>query len=93
MSDCLRYTIVFKTAVYTAAVQRAVTLLLEDGKHEVAMKNYWGEGNGYHGINDVFSVPCTRSPTGALKFEVTICLLFLCSLLLYMPFNYWSILM
>jgi hypothetical protein len=33
-------------------------------------KNYWGGGDPYQGVNDVFKVPCGLAPSRYVKVEV-----------------------
>jgi hypothetical protein len=50
----LRYTVVLDTGAYTTGVRAAVARLQADGiVAPVSLKNYWGGGDGYQGINDV----------------------------------------
>jgi len=70
ISDALRYTVLIKTKNYTEAVRNAVETLQKAGLEAHNMKNYWGEGDGYQGINDVFLVPCKISSTGKVKVEI-----------------------
>lgn len=70
ISDALRYTVLISTEGYTTAVKNALKLLEEHGMTPAKLKNYWGEGDGYQGINDVFNAPCDLSPTGKVKVEI-----------------------
>jgi hypothetical protein len=70
ISDALRYTVLISTEGYTDAVKNALKRLEEQGMTPAKLKNYWGEGDGYQGINDVFNVPCDMSPTGYVKVEI-----------------------
>jgi hypothetical protein len=70
VSDVLRYTIVFETSQYTQSVENTRAKLLGKDIVPAKQKNYWGPGDAYQGINDVFSMPCGKSPTGYLLVEV-----------------------
>jgi len=70
VSDVLRYTIVFETSQYTQSVKDTRAKLLGKDILPAKQKNYWGPGDAYQGINDVFSMPCKKSPTGHLFVEV-----------------------
>jgi hypothetical protein len=70
VSDVLRYTIIFETAHYTNGVLETRLRLHDKNIIQAKQKNYWGPGDAYQGINDVFSVPCDKSPTGRLLVEV-----------------------
>jgi hypothetical protein len=70
VSDVLRYTIIFETAHYTNGVRETRLRLQDKNITQAKQKNYWGPGDAYQGINDVFSVPCDKSPTGCLLVEV-----------------------
>ena len=70
VSDVLRYTIIFETAHYTNGVRETRLRLHDNNITQAKQKNYWGPGDAYQGINDVFSVPCDESPTGRLLVEV-----------------------
>ena len=54
--DAVRYTMTFGDEDYVAGVENAVSRLEEMG-HEVQIKNYWDEGDGYQGINVVVKHP------------------------------------
>lgn len=55
----------------------AAALIAElPAKHGVRahkLKNYWGDGDGYQGINNVFAVPCAEAATGELLVEIQVC--------------------
>jgi hypothetical protein len=70
ISDVLRYTIIFETSHYTDGVRATRSKLQDKNITPAKQKNYWGPGDAYQGINDVFSVPCDKSPTGRLLVEV-----------------------
>ena len=55
--DILRYTAVFPTKRYTSAVIACIASLEEYGFTKLRVKNYWGPGDGYQGINAVFVSP------------------------------------
>lgn len=70
ISDALRYTVLIPTERYTQAVKSALERLKASGMEPSSLKNYWGPGDGYQGINDVFFVPSTISPTKHVKVEI-----------------------
>jgi hypothetical protein len=70
ISDVLRYTMVLSTDIYSEGVRLALEKFEAFGAVPAKLKNYWGEGDAYQGINDVFFVPCALSPIGTLKIEV-----------------------
>ena len=70
ISDALRYTVIFDTSVYTKGVESARSKLVSLGLDSLVSKNYWSEGDGYQGVNDVYGVQYECSPTGILKVEV-----------------------
>jgi hypothetical protein len=70
ISDALRYTVLISTERYTETVKSALERLKAAGMEPASLKNYWGPGDGYQGINDVFFVPSADSPTGHVKVEV-----------------------
>jgi hypothetical protein len=53
--DVLRYTIVFQTREYTQSVRDLMEMLKDRGFTQHRVKNYWGPGDGYQGINCVFA--------------------------------------
>ena len=55
--DVLRYTVVFKTKRYTSAVREMIHSLKEHNYNQHRVKNFWGPGDGYQGINAVFVSP------------------------------------
>ena len=55
--DVLRYTAVFQTRDYTTSVKKFIIALKELGYKELRVKNFWGPGDGYQGINTVFVSP------------------------------------
>ena len=57
ISDMLRYTIIFETSHYTDGVRATRSRLQDKDITQAKQKNYWGPGDAYQGINDVFSVP------------------------------------
>ena len=54
VKDALRYTVVFPTKVYTESVYKLKEKLKTLGYDAYQEKNYWGVGDNYQGINDVF---------------------------------------
>jgi hypothetical protein len=62
--------VLINTERYTSAVKNAISRLKNAGMTPASLKNYWGKGDGYQGINDVFYVPCDMSPTGQVKVEI-----------------------
>eukprot|EP01049_Picozoa_sp_SAG25_P002686 SAG25_NODE_145_length_13941_cov_48.705967_8_plen_279_part_00 len=52
--DVLRFCAVFHTRHYTSAVRATLEVLRENGCTPLKVKNYWGPGDGYQGINTVF---------------------------------------
>lgn len=62
--------VLFDSEVYTSAVQDALCRFQGIGMKPASLKNYWGKGDGYQGINDVFFMPCPSSPTGQVKVEI-----------------------
>lgn len=40
--------------MYTSAVRMMLASLVDRGCKELRVKNYWGPGDGYQGINTVF---------------------------------------
>ena len=55
--DILRYTAVFPTKEYTSSVKTTLAFLRDQGFKEVRVKNFWGPGDGYQGMNTVFVSP------------------------------------
>lgn len=52
--DVLRYCAIFATKHYTRNVRAMLSGLEEQGIKQLRVKNYWGPGDGYQGINSVF---------------------------------------
>ena len=48
---------VFPTRRYTSSVRELIHALKEQGYKQHRVKNYWGPGDGYQGINAVFVSP------------------------------------
>lgn len=59
IKDAVRYTTVFSNQDYATSVRQALAALKRRGYTIVQIKNYWGAGDPYQGINAVL-----RSPTG-----------------------------
>jgi hypothetical protein len=55
--DILRYTVVFPTHRYTSSVREMIHALKQHQYKQHRVKNYWGPGDGYQGINAVFVAP------------------------------------
>ena len=55
--DILRYTVVFPTNQYTSSVREMINALKQHHYKQHRVKNYWGPGDGYQGINAVFVAP------------------------------------
>ena len=72
VKDALRYTVVFPTKVYTESVYKLKEKLKTLGYDAYQEKNYWGVGDNYQGINDVFISPVKLGTEGDahFKFEV-----------------------
>jgi hypothetical protein len=64
--DILRYTAIFPTKRYTAGVRATIRSLADYGFTSLRVKNYWGPGDGYQGINSVFV------STKGLAFELQV---------------------
>ena len=54
VKDALRYTVVLPAATYTTSVNALVAELATLGFAASQVKNYWGPGDNYQGINSVF---------------------------------------
>mmetsp|Transcript_63662 Transcript_63662/g.160677 ORF Transcript_63662/g.160677 Transcript_63662/m.160677 type:complete len:446 (-) Transcript_63662:99-1436(-) len=70
MCDSFRYTMIVPTATYTNAVKQTMKAMEKKGFAPIALRNYWGGGDGYQGINDNFAVPWAGSPDGKIRFEL-----------------------
>jgi len=73
ISDALRYTILLNEEEYSAGAAALIAEL--PAKHGVRahkLKNYWGDGDGYQGINNVFVVPCAEAATGEPLVEIQV---------------------
>ena len=55
--DVLRYTVIFPTKRYTSSVREIIHALKEHNYKQHRVKNYWGPGDGYQGINSIFVAP------------------------------------
>jgi hypothetical protein len=65
--DMLRYTAVFDTKSYTESVRSILSDLADHGFQSLRVKNFWGPGDGYQGINAVFVSPPSE---GSKAFEL-----------------------
>lgn len=69
-TDALRYTVLLATERYTAAVKAAMARFAEKGMEANELKNFWPGGDNYQGINDVFQIAVSKSPSGKMLFEI-----------------------
>jgi len=69
-TDALRYTVLLPTETYTTGVKEAMAEFKKIGMEAKELKNFWHGGDNYQGINDVFGVRTSNSPSGWLLFEV-----------------------
>jgi len=69
-TDALRYTVLLPTETYTTGVKEAMAEFKNIGMEAKELKNFWPGGDNYQGINDVFGVQTSNSPSGWLLFEV-----------------------
>jgi len=69
-TDALRYTVLLPTETYTTGVKEAMAEFKKIGMEAKELKNFWPGGDNYQGINDVFGIKSSNSPSGWLLFEV-----------------------
>jgi len=69
-TDALRYTVLLPTDTYTTGVKEAMAEFKNIGMEAKELKNFWPGGDNYQGINDVFGIRTSNSPSGWLLFEV-----------------------
>ena len=72
--DVLRYTVVFRTKRYTSAVREMIHALKDHNYNQHRVKNFWGPGDGYQGINAVFVSPSGQAFELQLHTPESLCM-------------------